>query len=96
MRLAVPFSSAADGGVNNAPQSRQRRRRIDGLAGRDTTPDASMIQKSARNKGVSESGGRRRCVGVRVARSSKVFTLKKELACVPGPGRANLPTAAGR
>jgi hypothetical protein len=33
------------------------------LAGRDTTPDAAMIQKMAGNKGVLGSGGRRGSCG---------------------------------
>ena len=38
-------------GVNNAPRSRQGTRRIDGLAGRDTSPETAMIQKRAARKG---------------------------------------------
>jgi len=60
-------------GVNNAPRSRHRRKRIDRLEGRDTTPGASMIQKMAptklyRNPVVVEVGlvfvwpGYRRCL----------------------------------
>jgi hypothetical protein len=76
MGLAAEFCNRRTR-VNNAPRSRQRTRRIDRLAGRDTTPDASMIQKVAGNKGVSESGGRRRSFGRRRLAGREVFTLKK-------------------
>jgi hypothetical protein len=76
MGLAAEFCNRRTR-VNNAPRSRQRTRRIDRLAGRNTTPDTSMVQKMAGNKGVSESGGRGRSCGRRRLAGREVFTLKK-------------------
>jgi hypothetical protein len=76
MGLAAEFCNRRTR-VNNAPRSRQRTRRTDRLAGRNTTPDASMVQKMAGNKGVSESGGRGRSCGRRRSAGREVFTLKK-------------------